>query len=83
MTTNVKIAEVDYDSQANYDIGHIPNSVLIDWKRDINHDISRDILGLDQYRGTSSKIGIDNNAYYISFVWRFQQLVCSICFLGI
>jgi thiosulfate/3-mercaptopyruvate sulfurtransferase len=28
----VRIVEVDYDEKANYDLGHIPGSVLIGWK---------------------------------------------------
>ena len=30
---SIKIAEVDYDSQSNYDIGHIPNSILLIGKK--------------------------------------------------
>ena len=41
---NVRIIEVDYDSRANYVLGHIPGAVLADWKKDINHSLSRDIL---------------------------------------
>jgi thiosulfate/3-mercaptopyruvate sulfurtransferase len=32
----VRIAEVDYDRKTNYELGHIPGSVLFDWKKDIN-----------------------------------------------
>jgi thiosulfate/3-mercaptopyruvate sulfurtransferase len=28
----IRIAEVDYDEKANYDLGHIPGSVLLRWK---------------------------------------------------
>ena len=44
---NVRIAEVDYDPKANYNLGHIPNSVLFDWKRDINDPLTRNILSRD------------------------------------
>ena len=40
----VRIAEVDYDSNSNYKLGHIPGSVLFDWKKDINEPLSRNIL---------------------------------------
>src|SRR5687768_17723275 len=43
---NVRIVEVDYDSKSNYELGHIPQSVLIDWKKDINDPITRDILSI-------------------------------------
>ena len=39
----VRIAEVDYDATANYELGHIPGSVLIQWKADINDSITRNI----------------------------------------
>ena len=32
----LRLAEVDYDASANYELGHIPGAVLIDWKNDIN-----------------------------------------------
>ena len=40
----VRIAEVDYDPAANYDLGHVPGSVLFDWRKDINDPARRDIL---------------------------------------
>ena len=42
--SNVRIAEVDYDPKANYQLGHVPGSVLFDWKQDINDPISRNVL---------------------------------------
>jgi thiosulfate/3-mercaptopyruvate sulfurtransferase len=30
---NLRIVEVDYDPTSNYNLGHIPGSVLIDWRR--------------------------------------------------
>ena len=36
---SIRIAEVDYDPTANYEFGHIPGAVLIDWKKDINDPI--------------------------------------------
>ncbi|HZY70252.1 MAG TPA: sulfurtransferase [Thermoplasmata archaeon] len=41
---NLRFAEVDYDPAANYEMGHIPGSVLMDWRRDINDPLQRDIL---------------------------------------
>ena len=31
---NVRVVEVDYDPTPNYNLGHIPGSVLVDWKKD-------------------------------------------------
>ena len=65
---NLKIAEVDYDAQSNYEIGHIPNSVLIDWKKDINNNITRDILTIENYQYLINRIGIkDSNTSLIMY----------------
>jgi thiosulfate/3-mercaptopyruvate sulfurtransferase len=65
---SIKIAEVDYDSQSNYEIGHIPNAYLIDWKKDINNDITRDVLTIDKYQELLGRIGInDDNSILILY----------------
>lgn len=43
----LRIAEVNYYSSTNHELGHIPGAVLIDWKKDIkdiNDSIRRDVL---------------------------------------
>jgi thiosulfate/3-mercaptopyruvate sulfurtransferase len=55
----VRIAEVDYDPAANYQTGHLPNSVLIDWKKDINDPMARDILSEEAFTHLFRRIGID------------------------
>ena len=64
---NVRIVEVDYDSKTNYELGHIPNSVLIDWKKDINDPITRDILSITDFENLLQKIGINNNTAVILY----------------
>ena len=54
----VRIAEVDYDPTANYNLGHIPGGVLFDWKRDLNHPLERDILSKEQLERLFSASGI-------------------------
>src|SRR5207237_10927570 len=41
---NVRIGELDYDPTSNYNLGHIPGSGLIDWRKDINDLVRRDIV---------------------------------------
>ena len=53
----VRIAEVDYDPTANYNLGHIPGAVLFDWKKDMNDAVSRDILSTGQLETLLSKVG--------------------------
>ena len=36
----VRIAEVDYDRKTNYELGHIPGSVLFDWKKEYSNQTS-------------------------------------------
>jgi len=54
----IRIAEVDYDPTANYNLGHIPGSVLLDWRKDMNDPISRDIVGREQLEDVLSKAGV-------------------------
>ncbi len=53
----VRVLEVDYDPSAAYELGHIPNSVLVDWKRDINDPVRRDILSKEQFEQLLSRVG--------------------------
>jgi thiosulfate/3-mercaptopyruvate sulfurtransferase len=45
---NVRVAEVDYDPAANYATGHVPGAVLLDWRKDMNDVIQRDIVRKDK-----------------------------------
>ncbi|MBV8196181.1 MAG: sulfurtransferase, partial [Candidatus Dormibacteraeota bacterium] len=53
----VRILEVDYDPSSAYELGHIPNSVLVDWKRDVNDPVRRDILSKEQFERLLGRIG--------------------------
>src|SRR2546428_2025944 len=57
----VRIIEVDYDPTPNYNLGHIPGSVLIDWKRDINDPVSRDIVSKKGLEALFGRLGISND----------------------
>jgi len=59
--TNLRIVEVDYESQANNHLGHIPGAILPEWKSDINHPISRDILSPESYKDILRKLSIDGD----------------------
>ncbi len=64
---NVRIVEVDYDPKSNYNLGHIPNSLLIDWKKDVNDPITRDILSLNNFQNLLQNNGINNNTTVILY----------------
>ena len=55
----VRIAEVDYDPTANYEMGHIPGAVLFDWRRDINDPVRRDLLSAEDLTHLLSHAGVD------------------------
>ncbi len=55
--SSIRIAEVDYDPVANYNLGHIPGAVLFDWKKDLNDPIARDILSKKQAEELLARIG--------------------------
>jgi len=52
----IRLAEVDYDPTANYNLGHVPGAVLYDWRKDMNDPVARDILSkqkLEELLGAS------------------------------
>lgn len=55
----VRVAEVDYDPTANYTLGHVPGSVLLDWKADINDPVARNILTKQACEDLLQRVGVD------------------------
>jgi len=62
-----RIAEVDYDPTANYNLGHIPGAVLFDWKKDMNDPVARDILSRSQLEALLSKVGVSSDSTLILY----------------
>jgi thiosulfate/3-mercaptopyruvate sulfurtransferase len=65
--SNVRIAEVDYDPIANYNLGHIPGAVLFDWKTDMNDPLSRDIVNQKQLEDLLSKSGVNKDTTLVLY----------------
>lgn len=63
----VRIAEVDYDPVANYNLGHIPGAVLIDWKKDINDPVRRDILSQNACTELLQKSNVSNDTTLVLY----------------
>jgi thiosulfate/3-mercaptopyruvate sulfurtransferase len=57
----VRIVEVDYDPTSNYELGHIPGSILINWKADINDLIIRNIISKQAFEELLQRIGVNND----------------------
>ncbi|MBM3897884.1 MAG: sulfurtransferase [Thaumarchaeota archaeon] len=64
---SVRIAEVDYDPVANYNLGHAPGAVLIDWKKDINDPIRRDILSQEAATELLQRAGVNDNTTLVLY----------------
>jgi thiosulfate/3-mercaptopyruvate sulfurtransferase len=66
-TKKVRIAEVDYDSTANYALGHVPGAVLFDWKKDINDPVIRNVLGKQECENLLQKAGVNDNTTLVLY----------------
>jgi thiosulfate/3-mercaptopyruvate sulfurtransferase len=58
---NIRIVEVEYDSQANCYLGHILGAVLLELKKAIYHPASRDIQSVESYKNILCKLGLDDD----------------------
>ena len=56
-TENVRIVESDEDVLL-YDIGHVPNSVKVDWVEDLNDPLMRDYLDPEHFANLMAELGI-------------------------
>ncbi|MEM0030552.1 MAG: rhodanese-like domain-containing protein, partial [Candidatus Nitrosocaldus sp.] len=63
----VRIAEVDYDPTSNYMLGHVPNAVLFDWKKDINDPLRRDILSKEACEDLLQRAGCNNDTILVLY----------------
>lgn len=64
---SVRVAEVDYDPIANYNLGHIPGAVLFDWKIDMNDPLSRDIVNQKQLEDLLSRSGVSKDTTLVLY----------------
>jgi thiosulfate/3-mercaptopyruvate sulfurtransferase len=63
----VRIAEVDYDPTANYDLGHVPGAVLFDWKKDINDPVTRNIFNRKACEDLLQRSGVNDNTTLVLY----------------
>jgi thiosulfate/3-mercaptopyruvate sulfurtransferase len=81
-TENVRIVESDEDVLL-YDIGHVPNSVKIDWVEDLNDPLVRDYLDPEHFARLMGEKGIgpettvvfygDKNNWWATYaLWVFR-----------
>jgi thiosulfate/3-mercaptopyruvate sulfurtransferase len=65
--SKVRIAEVDYDPTANYNLGHVPGAVLYDWKGDMNDPLARDILSKEKFEELLGRSGVTNDTALVLY----------------
>jgi thiosulfate/3-mercaptopyruvate sulfurtransferase len=65
--SKVRIAEVDYDPKANYQLGHVPGAVLFDWRQDINDPVSRNVLSKQAYEDLLQRAGVSNDTTLVLY----------------
>ena len=65
--SKVRIAEVDYDPKANYELGHIPGAVLFDWKNDINDPLTRNVLTKEACQNLLQNAGINRDTILLLY----------------
>src|SRR5919197_5236802 len=63
----VRIAEVDYDRKANYELAHIPGAILFDWKQDINDPVARNVLSKRACEDLLQRAGVNNDMTLILY----------------
>jgi thiosulfate/3-mercaptopyruvate sulfurtransferase len=63
----IRMVEVDYDPSSNYNLGHVPGSVLFDWRKDLNDDPRRDILSRQQLESLMGRNGISNQTTVVLY----------------
>ena len=65
--SKVRIAEVDYDPKANYQLGHVPGAVLFDWRQDINDPVSRNVLNKQACEDLLQRAGVNNDTTLVLY----------------
>src|SRR6478752_7580276 len=63
----IRVAEVDYDPTANYTLGHVPGSVLIDWKADINDPLTRNIITKQACENLLQRVGVNDDTTLVLY----------------
>ncbi len=63
----VRVLEVDWDPASAYELGHIPGAALVDWKRDINDTVRRDILSAEQFSALMRRLGVTPTATLVLY----------------
>ncbi|MDW7977260.1 MAG: sulfurtransferase [Candidatus Caldarchaeum sp.] len=64
---DLAVIEVDYDPKLAYEQGHIPGALLIDWRKDMNKQNSRDIIDAEEFERLMSGLGVSNDTHVVLY----------------
>jgi thiosulfate/3-mercaptopyruvate sulfurtransferase len=63
----VRIAEVDYNPDSGYRLGHIPGAALFDWKQDLNDPNKKDIISKEGCEDLLQRTGVNNDTILVLY----------------
>lgn len=64
---SVRILEVDYEPDSAYELGHLRGAALVDWKKDINDPVRRDILSKAQFEELMGRVGANHDTTLVLY----------------
>lgn len=64
---SVRVVEVDYDPTANYNLGHVPGAVLLDWRKDLNDPVARDLVSKERLEQLLGQAGATNQTTLVLY----------------
>ena len=65
--SSIRVAEVDYDPTLNYNLGHVPGAVLLDWSKDLNDPVTRDVISKDKLEQIIGNAGATNQTTLVLY----------------
>lgn len=64
---NIRVLEVDWDPTTAYDQGHIEGASLIDWRKDVNNPVTRDIIDKQGFGSLLSRLGVKEDTAVVLY----------------
>ena len=65
--SSVRVIEVDYDPTANYNLGHVSGAVLLDWTKDLNDPVARDLVSKERLEQLLGQAGATNQTTLVLY----------------
>jgi thiosulfate/3-mercaptopyruvate sulfurtransferase len=65
--SSVRVIEVDYDPTANYNLGHVSGAVLLDWTKDLNDPVARDLVSKERLEQLLGQAGATNRTTLVLY----------------